>query len=571
MNKKLLNRVMYTLLLIVTIIGFIVSYNATVTDEIKIWEALGFWTLIPPIVAISLAFLSKNVIISLFLGVLSGTTMVSLVGKTNLLKAATDSFTLLIDTMVSSMADKWNAGILLQVMAIGGLIALITKMGGTYAVAEKLALKAKTARSTQFITWFLGLFVFFDDYANSLIVGPVMRPVTDKQKISREKLAFIVDATAAPIAGIAIVSTWIGYELSLISKELPALGTTKSAYTIFLETIPYRFYNIFILAFIIFTIVMLKEFGPMYKAEKRARTTGKVLADGATPLAIDENMDIKPGKDMKTNVWNAIIPILVLIITSLVGFYFNGYSTLEGDILTMVNNNPLSFEAIKECFSASDASIVLFMAAMIAGIVAIAMGITQKIFTPEEGVDTWIQGWKSMIITVVILLFAWSIADVIKVQLDADEYLAFWLQGAIPAYILPTLIFILGSVISFATGTSYGTMGILMPLAIPLSNAISSGDMNLITVSIGAVLTGAILGDHCSPISDTTILSSMGTSCDHIDHVKTQLMYAIVVGIISILFGFLPAGFGVSALITLPAGIIATGLTLYIFGKRVEA
>ncbi|MCT4596942.1 MAG: Na+/H+ antiporter NhaC family protein [Vallitalea sp.] len=571
MNKKLLNRVMYTLLLIVTIIGFIVSYNATVTDEIKIWEALGFWTLIPPIVAISLAFLSKNVIISLFLGVLSGTTMVSLVGKTNLLKASTDSFTLLIDTMVSSMADKWNAGILLQVMAIGGLIALITKMGGTYAVAEKLALKAKTARSTQFITWFLGLFVFFDDYANSLIVGPVMRPVTDKQKISREKLAFIVDATAAPIAGIAIVSTWIGYELSLISKELPALNTTKSAYTIFLETIPYRFYNIFILAFIIFTIVMLKEFGPMYKAEKRARTTGKVLADGATPLAIDENMDIKPGKDMKTNVWNAIIPILVLIIASLVGFYFNGYSTLEGDLLAMVNNNPLSFEAIKECFSASDASVVLFMAAMIAGIVAIVMGIAQKIFTPEEGVDTWIQGWKSMIITVVILLFAWSIADVIKVQLDADEYLAFWLQGAIPAYILPTLIFILGSVISFATGTSYGTMGILMPLAIPLSNAISSGDMNLITVSIGAVLTGAILGDHCSPISDTTILSSMGTSCDHIDHVKTQLMYAIVVGIISILFGFLPAGFGVSALITLPAGIIATGLTLYIFGKRVEA
>ncbi len=570
MNKKFVYKVVYTLLLIVTIIAFVISYTTTVTTDLPIWKALGIWTLIPPLVAITLSFLTKNVIISLFLGVLSGTTMVSLVGGTNVFKAITKSFTLLIGTMVSSMADSWNAGILLQVMAIGGLIALITKMGGTFAVAEKLATKAKSARSSQLVTWFLGLFVFFDDYANALIVGPVMRPVTDKQRISREKLAFIVDATAAPIAGIAIVSTWIGYELSLISKELPALATTKSAYTIFLETIPYRFYNIFILAFIIFTIVMLKEFGPMYTAERRARKTGKVIADGATPLAIDENMDIKPGKGMKINMWNAIIPIFVLIIGSLVGFYYNGYGTLEGEILEMVNNSPLSFEAIKECFSASDASIVLFMAAMLAGIVAIIMGLAQKIFTPEEGVDTWIQGWKSMIITVVILLFAWSIADVIKVQLDADEFLAYSLQGTIPAYILPTLIFVLGSIISFATGTSYGTMGILMPLAIPLSNAVSGGDMNLITVSIGAVLTGAILGDHCSPISDTTILSSMGTSCDHIDHVKTQLIYSIVVGIISILFGFLPSGLGVPPYVTLPLGIVATGLTLYIFGKRID-
>lgn len=547
-----------------------VAHNATVTDEIPIWKALNIWTLIPPFVAITLAFLTKNVIISLFLGIMSGTIMVSLVGGTGILKALTNAFTLFIQTIINSMADGWNAGILLQVMAIGGLIALVTKMGGTFAVAEKLATKAKSARSSQFITWFLGLFVFFDDYANSLIVGPVMRPVTDKQRISREKLSFIVDATAAPIAGIAIVSTWIGYELSLISKELPELGITKSAYSIFLDTIPYRFYNIFILAFIIFTIVMLREFGPMYKAEKRARLTGKVLADGATPLAVDDEMDIKPAKGTKTNIWNAIIPIGVLIIGSLLGFYFNGYGALEGDVLASVNANPLSFISIKECFSASDASIVLFMAAMIAGLVAIIMGLAQKLFTAEEGVNTWVKGWKSMVITVIILLFAWTIANVIKDQLFADEFLASELKDWIPAYILPTIIFLLGSVISFATGTSYGTMGILMPLAIPLASAVSGGDMNFITVSIGAVLTGAILGDHCSPISDTTILSSMGTSSDHIDHVKTQLVYAIVIGTISILFGFLPSGFGVSPAITLPAGIVATGLTLFILGKKVD-
>ncbi|PKM94545.1 MAG: sodium:proton antiporter [Firmicutes bacterium HGW-Firmicutes-1] len=569
MNKKTLTKVTYFVLAALTIIAFFVSSRVTVSETTPLWQALGAWTLIPPLVAIVLAFLTKNVIISLAAGVFSGTMMVSLVGGTNVFKSITGAFTLMIKSMVNSMADPWNAGILLQVMAIGGLIALVSKMGGTFAIAEKLSQKAKTARSSQFITWILGLFVFFDDYANSLIVGPIMRPVTDKQRISREKLAFIVDATAAPIAGIAIVSTWIGYELSLIQEELTALSITKSAYAIFLETIPFRFYNIFILAFIVFSIVLLKEFGPMYKAEKRARTTGKVIADGSTPLAIGENMDIKPIAGMKTNIWNAIIPIFVLMAASLLGFYFNGYNALDEASLELVNSSPFSLTAIRICYSSSDASVVLFMAAMLAGIVAIVMGVFQKLFTIKDGVDTWIEGWKSMIITVVILLLAWSIADVIKNQLDADMYLADALKNTIPAFIIPTIIFLLGSIISFATGTSYGTMGILMPLAIPLANSASGGDMNLITLSIGAVLTGAIFGDHCSPISDTTILSSMGSSCDHIDHVKTQLLYAVVVAIISIVFGFLPAALGVSSLITLPAGILATGATLFIFGKSV--
>lgn len=569
--RKILTYVTYGILLILTLAAFFVSSQAIVSEATPVWQSLGFWTLIPPLVAIVLAFLTKNVIVSLAAGVFSGTMMVSLIGNTNVFKGITGAFTLMIQTMVSSMADSWNAGILLQVMAIGGLIALIAKMGGTYAIAEKLSQKAKSTKSSQFITWILGLFVFFDDYANSLIVGPIMRPVTDKQRISREKLAFIVDATAAPIAGIAIVSTWIGYELSLIQESLTDLSVSKSAYAIFLETIPFRFYNIFILAFIVFTIVLLREFGPMYKAEKRARTTGKVIADGSTPLAIGENMDIKPTIGNKTNIWNAIIPIFVLMAASLLGFYFNGYNALDEATLEIVKSNPFSLYAIRECYSNSDASVVLFMAAMLAGIVAIVMGVLQKLFSVKDAVDTWIEGWKSMIITVVILLLAWSIADVIKNQLDADAFLVdFITQTTIPAFIIPTIIFILGSIISFATGTSYGTMGILMPLAIPLANGISGGDMNLITVTIASVLTGAIFGDHCSPISDTTILSSMGSSCDHIDHVKTQLVYAIVVAVVSIVFGFLPAGLGVSSLITLPLGILSVGAILYFFGKRVE-
>ncbi len=569
--RAMVRKITYLILVVLTLISFVVAYNVEVTETAPIWQGLGIWTLLPPFLAIVLAFLTKNVIISLALGVFSGSMLVVFAnGTNNIFLAINEAFTGTISTMVASMADKWNAGILLQVMAIGGLIALVSAMGGTHAIADALANKAKTARSSQFITWFLGLFVFFDDYANSLIVGPIMKPVTDKQRISREKLAFIVDATAAPIAGIALVSTWIGYELSLIQNEIPELPFETSSYSMFLETIPYRFYNIFILAFIVLTIVLLREFGPMFRAENRARTTGKVLADGSTPMAVEENMNIKPEVKESSNIWNAIIPIGTLIVSSLIVFYTNGYSALDEEMLAIVDANPLSMDAIRICYSNSDASVVLFFTAVLSGIVALFMGIGQKIFTVKEGIDTWVEGWKSMIITVVILLFAWSIADVIKNQLDADMFLATTLAGSLPAFILPSIIFLLGSVISFATGTSYGTMGILMPLAIPLANSVSSGNRGLIIATTASVLTGAIFGDHCSPISDTTILSSMGTACDHIDHVKTQMLYAVVVALVSVVFGFIPAGLGVSPFITLPIGVVAMAVILMVFGKKVE-
>lgn len=569
-NPRFISYLSYGVLGIMIVISFVIAGNLSVEEPALIWKSLGILTLLPPFVAIVLAFLTHNVIISLTSGILTGTMLSSLaLNKANIVINVSDSFTHTIKTVVNSMSDPWNAGILLQCMSIGGLIALVSRMGGTQALAEKLSEKAGGVRSSQFITWFLGLFVFFDDYANSLIVGPIMKPVTDKQKISREKLSFIIDATAAPIAGIALVSTWIGYELSLIQEELPELGFKTSAYTIFLETIPYRFYNILVLVLIVVTIFMLREIGPMFHAEERARTTGKVLRDGATPMAVDENMNIKPELPVKTNIWNAIVPIGSLVVISLLAFYFNGRGVLEGEDLEIVNNAPFSIDAIRICFSNSDASIVLFMSAVLSSIIAIIMGMWQKIFSLKEAIDTWIEGWKSMIITLVILLLAWSIADIIKNQLDADQFLANSLSTTLPAFIIPSIIFILGAGISFATGTSYGTMGILMPLAIPLANAASGGDKNLIIVSIGAVLTGAIFGDHCSPISDTTILSSMGSGSDHLDHVKTQLLYAIIVAVLSVLFGFLPAGLGVSPWLSLGAGVLSLIIIFRVFGKRV--
>lgn len=560
----------------VTLIMVILFTSTTVfAADPKIAEAnalkFGLWTLIPPLVAIILAFITKNVVISLSLGVLSGTFLLKLNGF-NIGAALFNGFLDFISKILSSLASSWNAGIILQCMTIGGLIALVTKMGGAKAIAESLSKKAKSPTSAQLITWFLGLLVFFDDYANSLIVGPIMRPVTDKMKISREKLAFIVDATAAPVAGIALISTWVGYEISLIKDAYSSIGQDVNAYGIFVSTIPYRFYNILILMFIVFIAVFLKDFGPMLKAERRARTTGKVLSDTAKPMISEEATALEPKKGVKLSVWNAIIPIGVLILGSFAGFYYNGYMGIMGGedkaLIELLTVSPASFASIRETFGASDASVVLFQAALFASIVAIAMGMAKKIFTLSEAIDTWIQGMKSLVITAVILLLAWALSAVIK-ELGTATFLVSILSNAIPKFLLPSIIFILGSIISFATGTSYGTMGILMPLTIPLAYAISP-DNGYVIMNAGAVLTGAIFGDHCSPISDTTILSSMGSSCDHMDHTKTQIWYSLAVAVITVIFGYIPVGLGLSVYLALPIAIIATGAVVYFVGKPVE-
>ena len=545
-------------------------FAAEVEPAVSNADRFGLFTLIPPIVAIVLAFITKNVVISLFIGVLSGGFILNLTGF-NVFGALTQAFLDFIDRALNSLADPWNAGIIMQVLVIGGVINLVAKMGGAKAIAEALAKKAKTAKSTQLITWFLGICVFFDDYANSLIVGPIMRPVADKMKISRERLAFIIDATAAPIAGLAIISTWIGLEVSLISEGFQSIGVEASGFGVFLQTIPYRFYNILILAFIVITIITLREFGPMRKAEISARKL-KDLTNEEVAVTSSHMDELEPKEGVKLSIWNAIVPIGALIISAIVAFYYSGYSSImAGDdiaIKAIVTNSPLSFKAILEVFAASDASIALLQSALFSTVVAIVMAVWKKIFTISEAIEVWIDGMKGLIITGVILILAWSLGSVIK-ELGAAEYLVEALNGAIPAFLLPSLIFILGAIISFSTGSAYGTMSILMPLAIPLAYKINP-EMSFVIVSTSAVLTGAIFGDHCSPISDTTILSSMGAGCSHIDHVKTQMWYALFVAAITILFGYIPAGFGLPIYIVLPMSCVALFIGVMIFGKKVE-
>ncbi|MDD3807039.1 MAG: Na+/H+ antiporter NhaC family protein, partial [Candidatus Marinimicrobia bacterium] len=302
---------------IIFIIVFLFIANGLYAADLSLPEInaqkWGVWTLIPPLVAIFLAFITRNVILSLFIGIYSGA-YILLLNTDNAFNALWKGFLRVTYEMQGSLASSWNAGIILQTLAIGGLIGVISQIGGAKAIAEALSKKAKSPRSSQFYTWCMGLFIFFDDYANALTVGPIMRPVTDRMKISREKLAFIIDSTSAPIAGIALISTWIGYELGLINNGFQSIGIEANAYGMFIKTIPYRFYNIFILIFILVGIGLLREFGPMYKAEKRARTTGRVYGEKAQPMVDTDAYSVQPKKGIKLYISNAVVPIVLLII-----------------------------------------------------------------------------------------------------------------------------------------------------------------------------------------------------------------------------------------------------------------
>ena len=588
-KTKLANIIAIILTLAAFLIPVICGYFGAMPEggDAEAFAALyGVWTLIPPLLALLLAFLTRNVILSLFLGVLSGTWMVAIVSG-DLLGSITGAFFNSTDYFIGTLADRWDAGIIMQVLVIGALIALITRMGGMRAIADLVVKVAKGPRSAQITMWISSWVIFFDDYANALIIGPIMRPLCDKYRISREKLAYIVDSTAAPVAGIMLISTWIGTELVNINEGLAIAGVTGvTAYGIFIDTIPYRFYNIMALFFVFATAFLLRDFGPMLKAEIRARTTGETINPGSevmeTEKVVDEEKEeikenygiLKTSKKVTPpNIWNALIPVGVLIISAVVLFYTNGAAAVGAEALEGLS----FFEAVREAYSNSDASIVLFQAGLLACIVAIIMGFFEKIFTLKDGIETWAHGMKSMLFVCIVLILAWSIGSVIG-DLGTAHFLVSNLSDVLPQFIVPALIFIIAAVVSFATGTAYGTMAILLPLCIPLAAAIvgitgmeitSSGDAYVyILMCSSAVLTGAIFGDHSSPISDTSILSSMGAGCSLLDHVITQIVYAVTVGVV-VIAGYILVGLGLNVWITLLVMAAILVLILLFVGKKV--
>ncbi|MTI94037.1 MAG: Na+/H+ antiporter NhaC family protein [Firmicutes bacterium] len=503
----------------------------------------GILSLLPPLVAILLAMRTKRVIPALFLGIWLAATMVN--GWNPFL----GFFAMFRDMIIPNLGSSWNATVILYGAAFGGLIAMLQKTGGAFAIADAISKKVKTARGGQLATACFGLVIFFEDYFNALTVGSVMRPITDKLKVSREKLAYIVDSTAAPICLLVPVSTWVVYVMGLIGSEFDKAGMADAPYLTYIRTIPYNFYSLLALSLVFILIFTKWEFGPMAKAENRARKTGKVMADGANPPVSKEITDVQPLEGTKPRMMNLIVPLIVLIGMIIPLFLWTG--GYGGDV------------GFVEAIGESSGALSILIAAVAAGFVALLMGVGQKIFTFGEGVDYYVGGIKGMMSAYIILVLAWGIGTGAQ-AVGTDTFVVGFAEQNLAAAFIPAVIFLLGGVIAFTTGTSYGTFAILMPIAIPVA---LSMDINLYA-TIAAVLSGGILGDHCSPISDTTVLSSTGTSCDHIDHVNTQLPYALTAGISGVA-AFILIGLTNSLLISLVGGFGFMLVALYLLSRTV--
>jgi Na+/H+ antiporter NhaC len=463
-------------------------------------------------------------------------------------------------------------------LMLGGMVGLVSRSGGTLGLVESMRPFATSSRRGQLVTWLLGLVVFFDDYANTLLVGNTMRPVSDRLRISREKLAYIVDSTAAPVASIALISTWIGYEVSLIADALKEMGSDQQAYGVFLQAIPYNFYPILALLFGLLVASMQRDFGPMLRAERRARA-GKLLSDRAVPLAEFDSDALAPPPDKPRRWYNAALPVLVVLTITFVGLWLTGRASLAagGDPAAGASLLQLGFEGVGRVFGAGDSFKALLWGSLGGCLVALSMATLQRILTLTEALQAWTNGVRSMIPAFVILTLAWSIASVCS-DLQTSGFMVAALSDHLAPGLLPALVFVLAALTAFATGTSWGTMGILIPLAVPTAYGVAqaagldaASAQGVLLGTVSSVLAGAIFGDHCSPISDTTVMSSMSSACDHVDHVRTQLPYALAVGVVAILVGYLPAGFGLSPWLCLAAGAALLAGLLHWLGRPAAA
>ena len=522
----------------------------------------GLLSIIPPLIAILFALIFRQVILSLMLGIYVGAVFIYDYNPLTGLLRLVDKY------IINSISDVSHIQIIVFTLFFGGVIGLISKSGGTRGIANVITKFAKNRKSTMISAWLSGLVIFFDDYANTLIVGNLMRPVTDKMKISREKLAFIVDATAAPVASIFIISSWIGYEVGLIQDGLTMIGSDANAYATFLATIPYRFYPIVMLFFVFLISYLQRDFGPMYKAERRALVEGKLFnGEDKAKTDLTHTSEIFGNED-KAKWYNGIIPILVIIFGTIIGLIYTGINSLQ--------EQGISEYGIREIISNSDSYLALLWSSFFACIVAAVMILSQKIMSLSETIDAWFFGLRSMLLAVIILTLAWSIGA-ITVEMKTADYIVSLIGDNISPHFLPVIIFLVAGLTSFATGTSWGTMAILMPIVIPLSHSVSGlygldaiENTLILQGVISSVLAGAVFGDHCSPISDTTILSSMASGCNHVDHVRTQLPYAILIAVVCMLLGDIPTAFGLSPYLSL--GLIGLVIVAIVFliGKKIN-
>ena len=497
----------------------------------------GIWSLVPPILAIILCIILKEALISLIIAVLVGATILN---NGNLWIGLEKTANLL----VAQVADSWNASIILFFFLVGGLMGMIFYSGGGQAFLKSISKKANNAKMAQLFSWLGGIVIFIDDYANSAFIGNLFRPLSDKYYISREKLSYIVDSTAAPVSSIFLISTWIGYQVGLIGDSLPE-GIDVSPYFLWLSSIPYSFYSILAIVMVGIISYTGRDFGPMLKAEYRARTNHELWAEGARPLA--GTSELKVAQNASTKPINLWLPIILLVLLS---FYF-----------MWASGGGSSAESFSQAISDADSMFSILLATLIAFFVAIIMYLVQKIATVAEIMDSFLNGARMMVYATLILISAWAIKGVCD-ELGTAPYIVNALEGVLSPVILPILTFIISAFIAICTGTSWGTMGIVVPIVIPLGVSVGTP----LPIVISSVLTGAVMGDHCSPISDTTVMSSTFAGSDHIDHVRTQFPYALTAALIAVIC-YLLAGMGIPVIIVLLVGIIFLYLLVFILSS----
>ncbi|MBO5504108.1 MAG: Na+/H+ antiporter NhaC family protein [Lachnospiraceae bacterium] len=486
-----------------------------------------FWALLPPIVAIGLALITKEVYSSLFIGILAGGLLYSGFSFTGTIEHV------FVDGMIGQLSDSWNVGILIFLVVLGTMVMLMNRAGGSAAFGRWSTEHVKTKVGAQLATIALGVLIFIDDYFNCLTVGSVMRPVTDKHNISREKLAYLIDATAAPVCIIAPISSWAAAVTGFVDGA--------NGLTLFIRAIPYNFYAMLTVAMMLTLTFAKFDYGPMKKAEAERKLGG---VNDPEPFSAMTGADDQPEPPVspKGKVIHLVLPIIALIICCVIGMIYTG-GFFEG-------------ESFVDAFSNSDASVGLVYGSVVALLITIIFYLCTKVLSFRECMNALPEGFKSMVPAILILTFAWTLKAMTD-SLGAAEYVASQVEkvaanGALMS-LLPAFVFLIGVFLSFATGTSWGTFGILIPIVVSVFGG--NMDNELMIIAISACMAGAVCGDHCSPISDTTIMASAGAQCEHIRHVSTQLPYALTCAAVS-LVSYVIAGFIRNWLIALPIAIL---------------
>ena len=489
---------------------------------------VGILSILPPIVAITLALITKEVFISLLIGILTGTLLYT---NGHVLQAVTSMF----DLMVQKMGE--NGYILIFLALLGALVAVITMAGGSHAYGTWAAKKIKTRAGAMLSTSLLGAVIFIDDYFNCLTVGTVMKPLTDQHKISRAKLAYLIDATAAPVCIIAPISSWA----AAVSSQIGEIG--GNGMSAFLHSIPYNLYAILTIVMVLLLCLTQRDFGPMAKQERRAQESGIPYDYTEHKNAEGELSNLSIKKDGR--IYDLVIPIASLIIGSIAAMlYFGGFGRVGEDGTRI---------SVGQAFGATDAAKALTLGGFFALLIAFCLFVCKRSLSLKEFFDGVLTGFKSMIGAMIVLILAWSLSGVCRDLLQTGTYVGNLVASSnLPLWLLPAIIFLVSGILAFATGTSWGTFGILIPIVLDI---VARTDSTLLFAVIGATLAGAVYGDHCSPISDTTILSATGAGCHLLTHVTTQAPYATIVAIICCA-GYLVYGISGSIGITWIAGLI---------------